>query len=228
MMQVSSIGRRRGEIRGGRRSIRSLPLLAIHLDMHMASMVMVSSTPSTVCGSLENADKTIGFLSDPYQAKTPDGQTDRASAGVCFGACDREVFADYDMTERVKPGADNANVVFFCLAGEQWHTICLYPYCWQEQPPAPPVTTVSVCLCFSCSLSPLIFISFFSNVFQFLSFNYYSVVQLRAAALCLTHISLCVPLNIDYIGYTIQIGVECRVNLLNVVTAILVWQQQLI
>lgn len=39
--------------------------------------------------------------------------------------------------QREKPGADISDVVFFCLAGEQRHTICLYPYCWQQQPPAP-------------------------------------------------------------------------------------------
>lgn len=56
--------------------------------MHTTATMMASSTSSTVCGLILKTEN--------------DWQSDRESVcvGVCFGACDSEVFADYDMTER--------------------------------------------------------------------------------------------------------------------------------
>lgn len=55
------------------------------------------------------------------------------------------------------------DAVFFCLVGEQQHIICLYPYCWQEQPPAPLAWSPSSLIPF-CSRRSALMSSHFHDV----------------------------------------------------------------
>lgn len=80
---------------------------------------------------------------------------DRLCFGEAFYTGDTEVFCWLWHDRERNQEQTNADVVFFCLAREQWHTICLYPQCWQEQPPAPLVWWPPLCFAsvfFSLSL----------------------------------------------------------------------------
>ncbi len=91
--------------------------------------------------------------------------------GFCWLQHDRE-------RERERTKAD---VVFFCLAREPWHSICLYPSCWQQQPPAPCVTTTS-----ACSLFLFLFWFSFSAPDQYSEFI--SHEKNKSSCMC-THVS---------------------------------------
>lgn len=64
---------------------------------------------------------------------------DRMSVFVkCFGQ-DLFIFCWLWLDMERNKEQTNTDMVFFCMAGEQCHTIRLYPRCWQEHLPAPPV-----------------------------------------------------------------------------------------
>lgn len=129
----------------------------------------------------------------------------------------------------------NVGVVFFCLAREQWHTICLYPYCWQEQPLAPVWWPPLFSPAHSFP-SPLFLLRCLS-IYVITTVSSYYMGKMRVAVICLTHPLVCVhrliySLSLLYAEDVTNIargeGIYLCDEMLNMVCAIVFCQQQLI